>query len=397
VQRMLQIGYVILCTSAVACSSPDPTATANAAQPSGPLGVPACGDDPAAQPDRCMDAHGAMRCKVNSGYVGDELALCDLPEDEGLVVHFGPKDYADPTEVAKYVLAPGDEQEFCLNVNTPNTTQRLFNSYHGRMRRNSHHLIVTMPSKHQEDDVAPWTCSPSVADRWLFGAQEPQIDVGLGSDAALPKEGAPDYGLAHDLPAQQTLRMDFHNVNGTDQPQLREAWTSILYVDPAEVQVRSDLVGFYNVGISIPPLGHATTKRQRCEAPTDPSGVLQSRYVGLLTGHAHRRLTRFSVWKEKSDGSESLIYETKNWHEPGNAMFRSGIENPALPLVDGGDWGATSGYLTVDPGEALSFECEFQNDLNQTVTTGETSKDEMCNVFGDYFPTTGGMWNCFGG
>ncbi|HEX7668453.1 MAG TPA: hypothetical protein VF395_02665, partial [Polyangiaceae bacterium] len=304
-QRVLQkLGYVVLCTSAAACSSPAPGG--GAPGPVGQLAIPLCGEDPAAQPDRCMDAHGALRCKVNSGFAGDELALCDLPEEDGLVVHFGPKDYADPAEVAKYVLGPGDEQEFCLNVNTPNTTPRLFNSYHGRLRPNSHHLIVTMPAQHQDDDDAPWTCTPAVADRWLFGAQEPQIDVGVGSEAALPKEGAPDYGLAHDLPASQTLRMDFHNVNGTDQPQLREAWTSIQYVDPAEVQVRSDLIAFYNAGISIPPLGHATTKRQRCEVPADASTVPQARYVGLMTGHAHRRLTRFSVWKEKTDGSESL-------------------------------------------------------------------------------------------
>ena len=111
---------------------------------------------------------------------------------------------------------------------------------------------------------------------------------------------------------------------------------------------------------------------------------------------SQRKGPRFSVWHERAGGTEDLIYEARNWHEPGNAMFREGIANPLLPIADGGDWGAVSGYLKVEPDEAVSFECEYQNDLAQTVTLGETSKDEMCNVFGNYFPTVGAMWNCFG-
>jgi hypothetical protein len=99
-------------------------------------------------------------------------------------------------------------------------------------------------------------------------------------------------------------------------------------------------------------------------------------------------MTALAAW---SAGSGAASFE------PGNALYRDGIENPPLPLGAGGAaWGAKSGSLKVSPGEAISFECEFQNDLPQVVTMGETSKDEMCNVFGNYFPSTGGMWNCFG-
>jgi hypothetical protein len=400
VRRVLEpLGYTILCVSVSACSGANPGSGGSdtTSGTSSSLDLPPCGDDPAKQPDKCIDDKGAERCKVHTGYAGDELALCPMDPDKGLVIHFGPKDYSDPEEMAKYIIGPGGEQEFCLHVNTTNDTERLFNAYHGRMRPNSHHLIVTMPSQHVDDDPSPWVCGPQVTDRWLFGSQESQMDVGVGSDPTLPKPGAPDYGLAHDLPPNQTLRLDFHNVNTTDQPQLREAWTSISYVDPSEVKVRADLIGFYNVGISIPPMAHTTTKRLRCEAPKDASGQEQPVYLNVLTGHAHSRLVRFSVWHDRTDGSSDLIYETHQWHEPGTALYRDGVENPVLPVPAGQAWGATSGYLQVLPGEAVSFECEYQNNLNQTVTIGETSKDEMCNVFGDYFPTVGGMWNCFGG
>lgn len=359
-------------------------------------GLELCGDDPAAQPDRCIDAQGAVRCKVNTGYPGDEMALCDVAPEEGMLVHFGPSDYSDPDEVAKYVLPVGGEGEFCKRVNTPNATQKFFNSYHGRMRPNSHHLIVTMPTTHVEDDASPWDCGPQVIDRWLFGSQDPQIDVGLGSDAALPGPGDPDYGLAHDIPPNQTLLMDFHNVNSSDRDELREAWAVLKYVDASEVLVKSDLIGFYNIGIAIPPLAPWTTSRLRCEPPVDGSGAQQAVYVNFMTGHAHQRLKRFSVWHERSGGAQDLIYETYDWYEPGNAIYRDGVENPPLPVSYGSAWGAHSGYLKVEPGEAISFECEYQNDLNQVVRIGETAADEMCNVFGNYFPTVGAMWNCFG-
>ncbi len=76
-------------------------------------------------------------------------------------------------------------------------------------------------------------------------------------------------------------------------------------------------------------------------------------------------------------------------------MFSGGIVNPNLPVAPGQDWGAKSGYLKIMPGENVSFECEYQNDLDHTVTFGDTTKDEMCNIFGFYYPTTGQMWNCF--
>ena len=366
-------------------------------EPNGTTELPLCGGDPTNQPDRCIDAKGAERCRVDSGFPGDELALCDMDPEDGFVVHFGPSDYSDPEEVAKYVLPAGGEEEFCFRANTPNTSRKFFNSYHGRMRPNSHHLIVTMPADHHEGDTAPWPCGPQVTERWLFGSQDPQIDVGVGADPALPEPGDPDYGLAHDIPANQTLMMDFHNLNATDHAELREAWASLRYVDESEVLVHADLIGFYNVGISIPPMAHKTTSRMRCDAPKDENGVAQEVYLNVVTGHAHQRMQRFSVWHERSDGSSDLIYETTDWLEPGNALYRDGIDNPPLPLGSRGEaWGAKSGYLKVKPGEAISFECEFQNDLPHVVTMGETSKDEMCNVFGNYFPSTGAMWNCFG-
>jgi hypothetical protein len=59
-----------------------------------------------------------------------------------------------------------------------------------------------------------------------------------------------------------------------------------------------------------------------------------------------------------------------------------------------GIWGARSGYIDMKAGESLSFECEFDNPSDQTVRLAELGKDQMCNVFGLYYPTDGNQWRC---
>ncbi len=252
---------------------------------------PPCGTDVAKQPARCIDSKGVAICKVNTEYPGDELALCSPNETEGQLIHFGPSDYDDPTAIASYVLAPGSEEEFCIHANTTNTDIIYYKSYHGRMRPNSHHWIVTMPNASYTSETQPWVCPPNPIDRWVFGSQSPQIDVAaIAGGGSPPKVGDPDYGAAHDLPAQQSLLMDLHYVNTSDQPILREAWAVIGYVDPSEVKVKVDLIGFYNPSISIPALSHYVTPRVTCQSPS----VTQPVYLGLTTGHAHRRLQRLA-------------------------------------------------------------------------------------------------------
>jgi hypothetical protein len=382
-----------LVTGALACGSPDAGREPRDPSVDPESGLPTCGDDPATQPETCVDEWGAVRCKVDSGYAGDELALCEPDPEEGMRIHFGPQDYSDPDAVAPFLLDGGGEDEFCLYVNTPNPTTKYFHTYNGRLRPSSHHLIVTMPEAHHETETVPWHCGPRIRDRWLFGSQDPQIDVGHDEGMLTPED--PDFGLAHDVPAEQTLLIDLHYVNTTQDTILREAWAVLRYMPEEDVRVHSDLIAFYQIRIDVPPLAAATTDRIHCTVPKDSDGREQEVYVALATAHAHERLTRFSLWHDRLDGTSELIYRTLDWAEPGNAVYRDAVQNPPLPLGPGQLWGGKSGYVKVVPGETLSFECDYQNNLDQTVSFGETSRDEMCNVFGHYFPSAGGMWNCF--
>jgi len=122
-------------------------------------GLKFCPSDPAKQTaEPCVDKEGAVLCKTNSGFPGDELAMCAPDPAKGMLLHYGPRNYDDAAEVAKYTLKAGGEEENCVIVHTPNTTDQLVRNYHGRMRPNSHHMIVTTLAKDVPDSTGPIQC-----------------------------------------------------------------------------------------------------------------------------------------------------------------------------------------------------------------------------------------------
>lgn len=387
-----------------ASSMADQTAGADAGNGGGQdnidpeTGLPLCPEDESQRTERCVDEFGLEICPTDTGYPGDGLAVCTPDSSVGMVMHYGPKDYDNPDEIDKYLLPGGGEDENCTFIRTPNEQDVFVGNYNGRMRPQSHHLIVTtFPEDQFQENPEPGPCNlaDSVGARWLVGSQDPQIDVTIsggeaGPDAKMPEPGDPDYGLAQTVAAKTGTRVDMHYVNTTEDEILREAWVHFDYVASEDVENLVDMITFFQGTIKVPPHGTATTARARCVAPTD-------RYLGLITGHAHETMTRFSVWHEKMDGDqvvdETLVYETFDWADPGNLFYSDRATNPQ-PNEAAGTFGGASGYQLIKAGDAISFECEYNNPNDHEVTLGATSKDEMCNVFGMYYPTDGDVWNC---
>ncbi len=360
----------------------------------GAVGVGRWGGDCVDGATRCTDQWGAPLCPVNTGYNGDDLAIC-APADlnEGMLLHYGPKDYNNPAEIEKYKMLPFGEAENCVYVRTTNTEPVWVNRFHGRMRPESHHLIVTIapewPEGVVEGEPVPCDQGEAFGSRWLLGSQDPQIDLEVegSSPGSLPaKEGDPEFGAGTVIQPNSVLRIDMHYVNGTDQEILREAWVYLKTVPADQVKVQVDMITFFQVNINVPPNSKGTvTARGRCPVPSE-------RYIGMVTGHFHKHGTRFSTWYEPQGGEPQLIYQSYDWDTPGNAWFTPRITNP---IIDGGGrWGGTSGYVLAKPGDYVSFECEFDNPSTQSVHFGELGRDQMCNVFGFYYPSDGNVWNC---
>ena len=387
--RSLGIGSLVTAVLLVGCSSPASTGS----QKSGVL--PQCPADPTQRTEPCIDEVGLAICPTKTGYPGDGLAVCEPEAGKGMLVHYGPTDYDDPAQMEAFMLAPNTEDENCTYVRTPNADKTFVDSYSGRMRPHSHHLIVTMLQEAGfQENPLPAKCNllDVVGARWLVGSQEPQIDISVaGAKAGAPEArvtdpNAPDYELAQVVPAKTPLRVDLHYVNTTDQPLLREAWIQLSETDEAHAKTIVDMITFFQGKIDVPPDGDFTTVRAKCVANSD-------RYLGLVTGHAHSRMTRESVWHDKADGTSDLVYETYDWSEPGELFYRDGLQNPVANSTTKA-FGGASGYQLVKKGESVSFECEYHNPTSTEIKLGETTKTEMCNVFGMYYPTDGDVWSC---
>ncbi|HEX5659846.1 MAG TPA: hypothetical protein VFX59_21775 [Polyangiales bacterium] len=349
---------------------------------------------------RCVDSRGAALCPVNTGFPGDNIALCSpASEQEGMLLRYGPQSVngAPPTaeELAKYTIAPGAEVEDCVYVRTTNLQDMYVNAYHGRMRPLSHHLIVTMVPEERAaglemGKLVDCDQSEALGDTWLLGSQDPQIDISVEGGSAgekSAKEGDPEYGAGQLIKANQVLRINMHYINTSAAPILKEAWVYLKAVPKESVKKLVDMITFFQGSIYVPPgATGVTTTRAGCAAPTD-------RYVNLVTGHFHEHGTRFTVWHEKLDGSSEMVYDTTDWDVPGNAFYTYRVKNPALDSMDT-VWHAKSGYLFVKQGEKLTFQCEYSNPSSTPVRFGELGKDQMCNIFGLYYPTDGGPWSC---
>ena len=211
-------------------------------------------------------------CGLNTGWAGDEYCILPPPEDQGFQVHYGPSDYADEAEVAKYLIAPGIDTNIFEPKTASNNQDVYFYKREYRMRRGSHHLIVS----------AGGVGSILGAGRRLGGSQNVIKDNPTGQ---LPPE---NVGIGMPLSALSPLTLNLHHFNPTEEPLLREAWVNFWYVDASIVtqeakemflwaQGGSDRSGRQSDGSR--PQGH---RRRRTRAHDVRSPALEQRALQRL-------------------------------------------------------------------------------------------------------------------
>jgi hypothetical protein len=293
-------------------------------------------------------------------YEGDQVCILPPPADQGFQLHYGPKDYDDPTEMAKYVIQPGQEDNLFVPATSGNTKDVYFYKRQYRMRPGSHHLILT------ETGTSGFAAGTG---RRLGGSQNTSRDNPQG---APPPE---NQGIGITLKANDPLTLNLHHFNGSDKPLLKEAWVNVWYVDPATVTQQANELYLFAAGTSVPPGGHTvfTGKRQITTA-----GRVLSMY-----GHRHASTVRFSAYRTRA-GNRMLVYQDFDWEEPSVFEFNSTVQNPP-PDPTKKIAGAFTGDLDLAVGDALEWECEVQNTQNVTITYGqnEALNSEMCILIGD--------------
>lgn len=319
----------------------------------------------AGAPDAAPATPSVVCGDTQGKYEGDQYCILPPPPDKGFQIHYGPENYDDPDEVAKYLLDPGGETNVFVPTTSGNTTDVYYYERQYRMRPGSHHLIISEGSG---------MGGFAAAGRRLGGSQNPSKDNPSGPLA--PE----NEGIGIPLAANDPLVINMHNFNMTDHPILKESWVNIWYVDASTVTQQAKELFLFAPGQSVPPGGHVTFSGKK--AITGDSRVL------TMYGHRHSSTLRFSAYVTH-EGNKQLVLQDFNWEEPAVFEFNSKTTNP-VPDPGTKIAGAFSGDLNLHAGDELEWECEVQNSSSMTVTYGlnEVAGSEMCIVVGDVLGPT---------
>jgi hypothetical protein len=380
ITKMVVLGssFAFLATSAACGSSGTPTPAATT-----PDNTPSASTD-----------EGAVPCNIKSGYAGDEMCIEPPPAGTGFQFHYGPADYNNAEEVAKYTLAPNSEVTDCVFFPTPNDTAVYFNEYHSRMRPGSHHMLLYIQSAPlpETGPDGPGTCNLAgeVQSTNLFGAQTAKLDV-VGN-----VDGAPENnGSAIMIPAKQQGIMQVHFINSTSQPILREAWANVVYVDKSKVTQLGDPI-FFIAGVTM-NVAKGETYIAHGTANVPDSAGPDFRLVSV-TPHYHTHTSKVEVTATIGGQTQTILQSFPTMHvlpEPILTNFDSVAKNQvADPTARIG--GASSGILAMKPGDHIDWECTITNDdqPNPITFANAVYTGEMCNLFGIYAPSTGtGPWS----
>jgi hypothetical protein len=320
--------------------------------------------------------NGADGCPVKSGFAGDERCLAAPTGTDRMQVHFGPKNYDDPDEVALYTVQPGDEIDKCFFVKLPNQTDFIYGKRHGSMRPGSHHFIArAMSGIDVPDGFADCNGADGIGNADDIGTfQVP--------DYTYPPD-APDYeGLSGTIAGGRQGMLNGHFINQTDAPTLAEAWIDYEAIDPAKVKGQMMPISLTGgLGMRIAP--HTQQTLHFSCSPNQDVRILE------LESHMHAHGVRMSAWKVDAAGQKTLIYEGFDWREPARFNFDSVTQNPVSDDTTK-KAGAFTGPLTVGAKETVEWECEINNTSDGILKfRNEVNTGEMCILGGMTTAVTG--------
>ena len=324
-------------------------------------------------PDACDERRGSWSspcsndpdpCQLNSGFSGDGYCLLPPPEGQGVQIHFGPKNYDDPAEAAKYTIKPGEEFNQYAIVNVPTTEDHWYGYLKISMRPGSHHLINNLIAGHPEEG-------------FVAGGCEGQSSGGFPGTQNLitesPPQGIPapeNEGLGRSLPGNSSICQNYHRYNTTDQPALSEIWYNVWFMKEEDITQRAS-------GVLVTAGPYRPIPARTMQSLTATSNMSNDGRIISLFGHRHAATERFAVWL-----NDDLIYDSWDWMESRLFNYDSITENPA-PMPDKKIDGAASGIVSFKSGDRLKIQCDVNNTTDTPLRfANELYTGEMCILFG---------------
>lgn len=259
-------------------------------------------------------------------------------------------------------LQPGQEQEGCLWIPTPNSTDFVAGKWEFALNPGTHHFAIFDWDKAGAPRTGVWQAG----------------DIGCisGADFGQSVAGAPQApyfvatypaGIGRLLPAGRYLGLNAHYRNYWEVPIQIRVWINIHPYQGTPAHLAQTIVDFTDMfSISVPP---GTQKIQPGRWHNLTGRPL---YVYSVTGHMHQRGLRFTA--RRSNGTS--IYENHDFAHP---IFREFV--PPL-VLNHGDW--------------IDYECLHDNGVTKpvrrdaagnptTLVFGTTTEDEMCTLNGEFY------------
>lgn len=252
-------------------------------------------------------------------------------------------------------IAPGEEKTLCVMLDLPSDVALPVVRMEQRNVGSAHHFILF-----RSGSANP----PGVGDcpGGLF-VQHPPIYPGTRNQGAFEMPA----GVAITLAERQPLILQLHLLNPSDAPIVEELRINLHAGAPGTDYLKAGVVGGSDFDFRIPP-GEMHTETQRCR-------VTNTMNLFALTSHSHARMRSFDIRADLASGPAD-IYHNESWSEPEVGQY-----TPALEIAGFG---------------SLEFSCTWFNETAEPITYGETANDEMCMMFGYYYPATLDVVPCIG-
>ena len=321
------------------------------------------------------------KCSIKSSYPGDETCISAPNAEEGMQLHVGPKDYADTSDVAKYLLDPGEETSLCWTLQTPNDQEIWYQGSVLSGRAGTHHIINTMFPAGTYPDAGFARCGD---------ASKAIGSIPGASKAYMPRTHvAPEYAdVGRSIPSHATIQADMHYFNFTDKPLVREFWMNIYFAKKEEIKREAlQIRGMGGFGWTpANPIAPGTDMVYKYSCPVKGNG-----HILNLLGHYHAHGKRFTAYiTRKGSTTPEKVFEMFDYLDPAVFEYNTVITNPTFAE---GKAGALSGQLAISDGDVLAWECHIVNDSDVGLTyVNEVKTGEMCNLWGSSLGID--KWNC---
>lgn len=249
---------------------------------------------------------------------------------------------------------PGREDTLCFNLNLNNAEALDVVRFQTARLPGLHHFNIFAATIEREDG---WGRCPDNEE--LFVGARPIVD-GSGNqvDYAFPE------GLALRLEPRTLIVAQVHFINAR-ATKAAQQFVLNLHTDEGE-HTLVDIFGFTTFDIALPP--------RRVTDVTKECAVHDRIRMLTMSAHVHARAIRVTAEVERTTGGVEPMYETDDWADPTILRFHE----PRL----------------VGDGDVVRFTCTYDNQDDFTVRYGADAADEMCFLFGYYYPKVG-LIPCF--